>query len=98
VGTDSITIYWLGKDAKDLNQTQYRVLLHDGSEPDSSVPADILSNWKAGYRVSDDSGYDYMYRFKLTADTPKHLKYYQVHARDARGSISPSTTGHTFSY
>ena len=98
VGTDSITIYWLGKDAKDLNQTQYRVLLHDGSEPDSSVPADILSNWKAGYRVSDDSGYDYMYRFKLTANTPKHLKYYQVHARDARGSISPSTTGHTFSY
>ncbi len=96
--SDSITIYFKNKDAKDGNATQYQILVHDGSEPDSTLPADIQSNWKSGYRVSDDSFYDYMFKFKLPANTPKHGYYYQVHARDARGSVTSSTIGHTFSY
>ena len=96
---DSITIYFKNKDAKDGNLTQYRVLMHDGSEPDSTRPADILSDWKSGYRIADNSPtFDFMIKFKLTANTPQHLYYYQVHARDARGSVSPSTNGHIFSY
>jgi len=96
--SDSITIYFKNKDTKDGNATQYRILVHDGSEPDSTRPADIQSNWKSGYRASDDSFYDYMFKFKLPTNTPKHGYYYQVHARDARGSVTSSTMGHTFSY
>jgi hypothetical protein len=93
---DSVTIYWKGKDVKDGDQTQYRVLVHNNNEPDSAIPADILSNWKSGYLASDLSQYDYMFKFKVAHSA--NLYYYQVHARDARGSITSSTTGHTFSY
>jgi hypothetical protein len=94
---DSITIYWKNKDAHDGSLTQYEILLHDGAEPDSTRPGDIISPWKTGYRISDDSGYDYMFRFKLEANIPKHLQYYQVLARDARGSENKSVIP-TFSY
>jgi hypothetical protein len=95
-GTDSVTIYWLGKDVKDGNMTQYRVLLHNNGEPDSTITADILSNWKSGYRVSDLPQFDFMLKVKVAHSV--NLYYYQVQARDARGSVTPSTTGHTFSY
>jgi hypothetical protein len=95
-GTDSVTIYWLGKDVKDGNMTQYRVLLHNNSEPDSTMAADILSNWKSGYRLSNLLQFDFMLKVKVAHSV--NLYYYQVQARDARGSVTSSTTGHTFSY
>jgi PKD repeat protein len=95
-GTDSVMIYWLGKDVKDGNMTQYRVLLHNNGEPDSTITADILSNWKSGYRVSDLPQFDFMLKVKVAHSV--NLYYYQVQARDARGSVTLSTTGHTFSY
>jgi hypothetical protein len=97
-GTDSITIYWKGKDFHDGSLTQYEALLHDGSNPDTTRPQDIISAWKSGYRIADNSPtFDYMMKFKLTANTPQHLFYYQVLAHDARGSISPSVIS-TFAY
>jgi hypothetical protein len=95
-GTDSITIYWSGKDAKDGDSTQYRILLKEGGEPDSTVPADILSDWKRGYKASDDSHYAYMIKFKVAHSVNNY--YYQVHARDARGSVTVCTPGHNFSF
>jgi hypothetical protein len=97
-GTDSITIYWSGKDAKDGDSTQYRILLKEGSEPDSTDTADILSDWKRGYEIDTDMGYDYKYKFKLTTSSPKQKYYYQVYARDARGSVTVCTPGHNFSF
>ena len=95
---DSITIYWKNKDIKDGDSTHYRVLLHQGTEPDPGSAQDIICNWKSGYRVSDDAVYDWMYRFKMPDNDPKKGYYYQVHSRDRRGTVTPSTSGHTFSY
>jgi hypothetical protein len=98
-GTDSITIYWSGKDAKDGDSTQYRILLKEGGEPDSTAtPSDLLSDWKRGYEIDTDMGYDYKYKIKLTASNPKQKYYYQVHARDARRSVTTSGGNHSFSY
>ncbi len=93
---DSVTIYWKNKDVHDGSLTQFRILLHDNNEPDSLISGDIISNWKSSYRVSDLGIYDYMFRFKGVHSV--NLYYYQVHARDARGSVTPSTTGHSFSF
>jgi hypothetical protein len=95
---DSITIYWKGKDVKDGDQTRYMVLLHQGAEPDSSVGGDVLSGFKSGYAKDDESGYDFMYRFKIPTSSPKKLYKYQVWARDSRGSVTKDPGNHTFSY
>jgi hypothetical protein len=95
---DSITIYWKGKDTRDGDGTQYRVLVHEGSEPDPARTEDVLSDWRNGYRVSDKPViYDFMYRFKIPPNNPEKIYYYQVHARDARGSVGKSVIP-TFSY
>jgi hypothetical protein len=95
-GTDSITIYWSGKDAKDGDSTQYRILLKEGGEPDTATSSDLLSGWKRGYKASDDSHYAYMIKFKVAHSVNNY--YYQVHARDARGSVTVCTPGHNFSF
>lgn len=88
---DSVTIYWKNKDVHDGDLTQYRVLVHNGATPDSTISQDIISNWKSGYRVSDIGQYDYMFRFKVAHSGTAYD--YQVMAKDARGSITPSIIG-----
>ncbi len=96
---DSISIYWKNKDVKDGDLTEYRVLVHQGAEPDSTVTGDIVSDWKSGYRIDTTEGYGYFFRFKtLTPSMPKVTYFYQVHARDARGSVNADAGNHTFSY
>jgi len=92
---DSFDVIW----SLDGDVTQYRVLLREGAGPDSSRPQDILADWKSGFRVSDDSFYNFMYRSIMTDNNPNKGYYHQVHARDARGSVNAgSLSKGTFSY
>jgi hypothetical protein len=87
---DSVTIYWKGKDAKEGNQTEYLILLRENADPDTLNSADIISNWRIGYSISDDNTYDFMYRFKMVDNVPNKMFRYRVLARDKRLSISRS--------
>jgi hypothetical protein len=97
---DSVTIYWKNKDIHDGDFTEYRVLLATGDEPDSTNSAHIFSDWKSGYQAAGFGSYEYKIRIALPESNPFGSTdyFYQVHARDNRGSITPCTSGHTFSY
>jgi hypothetical protein len=88
-GTDSVTIYWKGKDMHDGNATQYKVLVNNGSATDTSQQQEILSAWKSGYSAASDLvQYDYRFKFKVVHSS--NLYFYEVLTRDARGSVSAS--------
>ena len=92
-----ITIYWSGKDAKDSMQTEYKVLLKDGADPNEN--ADTVTNFRAGTTFSNATtdGYDFKITAPLTSNTPKHIYHYEVIARDKRSTISRSVI-QTFSF
>jgi hypothetical protein len=82
-----IQIGWLGKDAKDGNGTLFEILLKKGSAPANT---DTLFNFKSGTTLSPGlNGYDFSYTFGPSGGAGTY--YYQVVAKDARGSISYST-------
>jgi hypothetical protein len=82
-----IQIGWLGKDAKDGNGTLFEILLKKGSAPANT---DTLFNFKSGTTLSPGLyGYDFSYTFGPSGGAGTY--YYQVVAKDARGSISYST-------
>jgi hypothetical protein len=82
-----IQIGWLGKDAKDGNGTLFEILLKKGSAP---ANPDTLFNFKSGTTLSPGlNGYDFSYTFGPSGGAGTY--YYQVVAKDARGSISYST-------
>ena len=86
---DSIKIMWSGKDFKDGDATQYRIILKQGAPPDS---ADILVDFKPGTEyLPGDSGYERKYGYK--AGTSGLTYYYKVISRDARGSMIYSDNG-----
>jgi len=88
--TDSVTIYWRGKDFKDKNETEYTVLLRANSNPDSSKNEDIISSWSSSYEPSSLGAYDFMYRFPLTPSGGLITYNFRVIARDKRLSITQS--------
>ena len=97
VTSDPITggrkISWSGKDAKDGNSTQYKIIAlksPDGNPVTPSETADIVQDWQAGSLFASGSPYDdFSFTFTPNGGTGKY--FYQVISRDARGSISRSS-------
>jgi hypothetical protein len=85
-------ISWSGKDSKDGNATLYKIIIKKGANPDESV--DIVSDFKAGSLYASGGLYDFSYNYLQTG---AGIYYYQVIAKDARGSISRSGIG-SFSF
>ena len=82
--TGQIRIGWIGKDVKDGNGTMFKILLKQGSAPSSS---DILIDFTSGTSLSPGlNGYDFSYTFTPSGGNGTY--YYQVIAKDARGSTS----------
>jgi hypothetical protein len=85
--TGQIRIGWIGKDAKDGNGTMFKILLKQGSAPSSS---DILIDFTSGTSLSPGlNGYDFSYTFIPSGGNGTY--YYQVIAKDARGSTSSNS-------
>lgn len=86
---DSVKIMWKGKDYKDGDATQYRILLKQGASPDSS---DILVDFKPGTQyLAGDTGFERKFGYKN--GTTGLTYHYIIIARDARGSIVSSSEG-----
>ncbi len=82
--TGQIRIGWIGKDVKDGNGTMFKILLKQGSAPAST---DVLIDFTSGTSLSPgQNGYDFSYTFIPSGGNGTY--YYQVIAKDARGSIS----------
>ena len=82
--TGQIKIGWIGKDVKDGNGTMYKILLKQGSAPSST---DVLIDFTSGTSLSPGlNGYDFSYTFIPSGGNGTY--YYQVIAKDARGSTS----------
>lgn len=100
VSTEKVTIFWSGKDAKDQDNTQYRVVMKIGApitENDENNPFYIISDFKAGLEYESGAPNN---DFSFTC-VPKHgsgTYYYKVLARDARGSVAKDTTEHSFTF
>ena len=82
-----IQIGWLGKDTKDGNGTLFEILLKNGSAP---ALMDTLIGFRSGTTLSPGlDGYDFSYTFTPSGGAGTY--YYQVVAKDARGSVSYNT-------
>jgi hypothetical protein len=78
---------WSGKDVKDGDATQYRILLKQGVSPTNT---DVLQNYKAGtLYTAGDAGYQF--KFAFTGGTTGSVYKYKIIAKDARGTESAST-------
>jgi hypothetical protein len=81
-------ISWTGKDFKDGNATQYKIIVKKGGSPDEA--ADIVQDFQPGTNYDDGAPLkDFSYSYTPSGGTGTY--YYRVIAKDARGSKAPST-------
>jgi hypothetical protein len=86
-GDGGVKLMWSGKDVKDGDATQYRILLKQGVSPTNT---DVLQNYKAGtLYTAGDAGYQF--KFAFTGGTTGSVYKYKIIAKDARGTESAST-------
>ena len=86
-------ILWSGKDKRDGDLTQYKIVVKKGSaisEGDENNTDYIVSDFKAGKEYESGADYEEHYSFSYTPDQGTGKYYYMVIARDARGSIRQS--------
>jgi hypothetical protein len=87
----NVTFYWAGKDVKDLNQTEYKIVMKRNTDPTDNDS--ILVDFKAGaqYTNSDLPAYDFKTTIPITPPDGLHGQYkYRIIARDSRLSITRS--------
>ena len=86
-------------DFKDSLETEYRILVHrsgDGgyNQPDSSRAADIAKDWTPGsasefnYTPGANKPFSWEYAPSDCQSGTTCTYYYQIEARDARGSVT----------
>ena len=87
----NVTFYWSKKDAKDLDLTEYKIIIKRDVNPTDNDS--VLVDFKPGtqYTVSDLPAYDFKTTLPIVPPVSQHGQYkYQVIARDARLSTSRS--------
>lgn len=90
---NDIKISWSGKDAIEGDETEYQILC-DMSNP----PTTVISAFKAGNGYNSGAGVGKDYSFVFTPSLGTGTYYYQVRARDKRGSINETDGGDNFYY
>jgi len=93
--TTKYTFSWSGMDVKDQTLTEYRILVHQGgidgyNSPDSANIADIAKDWTPGTASEfNENGGSFSWEYIPTGcESGTTCRYYwQVEARDARGTI-----------
>lgn len=86
---DSVMIFWKGMDSFDSTSTQYRIIMKQGSEPDST---DVIQDFKAGNEYQSSKNEDYKFMWVFKGGQKAKTYYYRVIARDRHGNIAPESS------
>jgi hypothetical protein len=98
-------IFWTGKDVKDGNATQYKLVIKKGSASsadsitvaDESNPAYIVQDFRAGSLYDSGSpNFDFSYTYAPTGGTGVY--HYRIVSKDARGSLARNAGDQLFSF
>jgi hypothetical protein len=92
---------WSGLDAKDSLATEYRILVKKGSAPDTSATSpDTAKNWTPGsaaeFWYTPGNAKPFSWTYTPTQGTGTY--FYQIVARDKRGTKSYSSNALNFDY
>jgi len=93
-------IFWRGKDVKDVDDTQYKIVIKFGNaavtDEDENDPVYVVEDFKSGRDYDSGGSWDFSYTYTPTNGTGDY--HYRIVAKDARGSTNRTTGDPIFSF